>query len=46
MAGKPPEQLQEFVDSVNKKNTKHNGFKIKMDFISKKRKNSRSKSGR
>ncbi len=46
MAGKKPEQLKEFVDSVNKKDNPHNGLKIKMDFISKKRKGLRSKAGR
>lgn len=43
MAGKEPEKLQEFVDSVNKKDNPHNGLKIKMDFISKKRKGLRSR---
>jgi hypothetical protein len=46
MAGKKLEQLQEFVDSVNKKDNPHNGFKIKRDFISKVRKSKRSRSGR
>ena len=46
MAGKKPEQLQEFVDSVNKKENPHNGLKIKFDFVSKKRQTRHSKSGR
>ena len=46
MAGKQPEQLKEFVDSVNKKDNPHNGLKIKRDFISKIRKGHRSKAGR
>ncbi len=46
MAGKKPEQLQEFVDSVNKKDNPHNGLKIKMNFISKVRKGLRSKNSR
>jgi hypothetical protein len=46
MAGKKPEQLQEFVDSVNKKDNKHNGLKIKYAFVAKKRQTQRSKAGR
>jgi hypothetical protein len=46
MAGKKPEQLKEFVDSVNKKDNPHNGFKIKYSFVAKKRRTQRSKSGR
>jgi hypothetical protein len=46
MAGKEPEQLKEFVDSVNKKDNPHNGLKIKYDAVSKKRKAHRSKAGR
>jgi hypothetical protein len=46
MAGKKPEQLKEFVDSVNKKDNPHNGLKIKNDSVSKKRKSLHSKAGR
>lgn len=46
MAGKKLEQLQEFVDSVNKKDNPHNGFKIKYSFVAARRQTRRSKSGR
>lgn len=46
MAGKKPEQLQEFVDSVNKKENPHNGFKIKYSFVARNRHQKFSKSGR
>jgi hypothetical protein len=31
--------LKEFITSVNKKNTKHNGLNIQFAFVNKKRKN-------
>ena len=46
MAGKKPEQLKEFVDSVNKKDNPHNGLKIKYDAVAKKRQTLHSKAGR
>lgn len=46
MAGKKPEQLQEFVDSVNKKDNPHNGFKIKYNQVARKRQTRHSVSGR
>jgi hypothetical protein len=38
MAKKKLTDLKEFIDSVNKKNTNHNGKKIQFAFVNKKRK--------
>jgi hypothetical protein len=46
MAGKKPEQLKEFVDSVNKKDNPHNGFKIRYNQVARKRAQNHSKSCR